>query len=55
MCTPAGQEEFFIEVGTPVATRTTPPPKLSEAEQLALKAKVEALSPKYKSEMLGHA
>ena len=55
MCTPAGQEEFFIEVGTPVATRTTPPHKLSEAEQLALKAKVEALSPKYKSEMLGHA
>jgi len=55
LCSPAGQEEFFIEVGTPVATRTTPPPKLSEAEQAALKAKVEALSPKYKSEMLEHA
>jgi quercetin dioxygenase-like cupin family protein len=26
VCSPAGQEEFFKEVGTPVATRTTPPP-----------------------------
>ena len=28
ICSPAGQENFFREVGTPVATRTTPPPKL---------------------------
>lgn len=55
LCSPAGQEEFFMEVGTRVATRTTPPPKLSEAEQSALRAKVKALSPKYKSEMLEHA
>jgi quercetin dioxygenase-like cupin family protein len=55
MCTPAGQEEFFMEVGTSVATRTTPPPELSGDEKVALKAKVEALSLKYKSEMLEHA
>ncbi|MDQ3712891.1 MAG: cupin domain-containing protein [Acidobacteriota bacterium] len=55
ICSPSGQEEFFMEIGTPVATRTTPPPKLSEAEQAALKAKVEALSPKFKSEILQHA
>ena len=54
ICTPAGQEEFFMEVGVPVATRTTPPPKLSEAEQAALKAKTEALLPKYITEMLPH-
>ncbi len=52
VCAPAGQEEFFMEVGTPVATRTTPPPKLSKAEQAALKAKTEALAPKYRTEML---
>jgi quercetin dioxygenase-like cupin family protein len=25
ICSPAGQENFFMEVGVPVATRTTPP------------------------------
>ena len=55
MCTPAGQEEFFMEIGVPVESRTTPPPELSGAEKAALKAKVEALSSKYKSEMLEHA
>ncbi len=52
VCSPAGQEEFFMEVGTPVATRTTPPPKLSKEEQEALKAKTEALAPKYRTELL---
>ncbi len=55
ICAPAGQEEFFMEVGVPVATRTTPPPKLDEAAQAALKAKTEALLSKYKTEMLPHA
>ena len=55
MCAPAGQEEFFMEVGVPVESRTTPPPELSGAEKAALKAKFEALSPKYKSETLAHA
>src|ERR1700691_4509939 len=32
ICSPAGQEEFFLEVGVPVPTRTTAPPKLDEAE-----------------------
>jgi quercetin dioxygenase-like cupin family protein len=31
ICSPAGQEEFFLELGVPVATRTTPPPQLDEA------------------------
>lgn len=55
ICAPAGQEDFFAEVGVPVATRTTPPPKLSADEQAKLKAKSEALAPKYKTEMLEHA
>ena len=52
MCTPAGQEEFFMEVGVPVANRTTPPPKLDEAGQAAFIEKAKALAPKYQTEML---
>lgn len=52
ICSPAGQEEFFLEVGVKVATRTTPPPVLSETEQTALRAKVEELAPKYRTEFL---
>lgn len=55
ICTPAGQEEFFMEVGVPVATQTTPPPELDEAAQQAFKAKLETLLSKYKTEMLPHA
>jgi quercetin dioxygenase-like cupin family protein len=53
ICSPAGQEEFFRETGVPVATRTTPPPKLDPAEQAALRAKAEALAPQYRTEFLG--
>ena len=52
ICSPAGQEEFFKEVGVPVATRTTPPPPLNEEESKAFMAKALALMPKYKTEMV---
>ena len=55
MCTPAGQEDFFMKIGVPVATRTSAPPELGEEEQAALKAKTLELAPKYRSEMLEHA
>lgn len=55
LCAPAGQEEFFREVGVPVATRTTPAPRLDEAAQAAFKAKSMALAPKYRTELLPHA
>jgi quercetin dioxygenase-like cupin family protein len=45
ICSPAGQEKFFIEIGVPVATPTTPPPKLNEKEQAAFIEKVKALAP----------
>jgi hypothetical protein len=45
ICTPAGQVKFFLEAGVPVATRTTPPPKLGEAAQAEFRAKAEALGP----------
>jgi quercetin dioxygenase-like cupin family protein len=52
ICAPAGQEEFFIEVGVPVATRTTPPPKLDEVAEAAFRQKALALAPKYKTEFV---
>ena len=55
ICSPAGQERFFAEVGVPVATRTTPPPKLDPAAQAEFRAKAEALAPKYRTEFLQHA
>jgi quercetin dioxygenase-like cupin family protein len=55
ICSPAGQEKFFMEVGVPVATRTTPPPKLDKKEQAAFIEKVKALAPKYRTELLREA
>jgi mannose-6-phosphate isomerase-like protein (cupin superfamily) len=55
ICSPAGQEEFFLEVGVPVATSTTPPPRLDETAQAQLKAKAMALAPKYRTEFLERA
>ena len=55
VCSPAGQENFFREVGVPVATRTTPPPKLDPKEQAAFIDKVKALAPKYRTELLREA
>jgi quercetin dioxygenase-like cupin family protein len=55
ICSPAGQEKFFMEVGVPVATRTTPPPKPGEKEQAAFVEKVKALALKYHTELLKEA
>lgn len=52
MCTPAGQEEFFMEVGTPVASRTAPAPEQSDEEKAEFIKKVLALAPKYRTELL---
>jgi quercetin dioxygenase-like cupin family protein len=55
ICSPAGQEDFFLELGVPVATRTTPPPVLDAAAQAEFRAKAAALAPKYRTELLQHA
>jgi quercetin dioxygenase-like cupin family protein len=54
-CSPAGQEEFFLALGVPVAGRTIPPPKPDAAAMAAFKKKTEALAPKYRTELLGNA
>lgn len=52
LCSPAGQEEFFKEVGVPVAHRTEAPPPLDGAATSAFIAKAIALVPKYRTELL---
>jgi uncharacterized cupin superfamily protein len=44
ICAPAGQEEFFAQVGVPVATRTTPAPKLDQADQALSMKKAKELA-----------
>ena len=55
ICSPAGQEEFFQQVGVPVATRTTAPPKPTGDQQKQMQEKAEALAPRYRTEMLKEA
>jgi quercetin dioxygenase-like cupin family protein len=55
MCSPAGLEEFFLEVGIPVSTRTSAQPDIDGAMQTAMMAKVMALAPKYRTEILHEA
>jgi quercetin dioxygenase-like cupin family protein len=54
ICSPAGLEEFFLEAGVPVATRTTPAPPLEPAAQAELKARLMSLASKYRTEFLEH-
>lgn len=55
ICSPAGQEEFFREVGVPVAARTTAPPKLDAKQQAEFLERAKALAPKYRTELLKEA
>jgi len=52
MCAPSGQEEFFLLVGEPVASRTEAPPPLDAGAQAAFIAKSRALAPEYNTELL---
>lgn len=52
LCSPAGQEEFFQQIGAPVESRTAPPPEQNEAEKAATQAKAMSLMAQYRTEML---
>jgi quercetin dioxygenase-like cupin family protein len=52
ICSPPGQENFFLAVGDPVATRTEPPPELDEAAKAAFIARSRVLAPQYRTELL---
>ncbi len=55
VCAPAGNDRFFAEIGVPVATRTTAPPKLNEKEMAEFLEKAKSLAPKYRTELLREA
>jgi quercetin dioxygenase-like cupin family protein len=55
ICSPAGQEELFAEVGVRVGSRTEAPPKLDEAGRKTVAAKAEGLAGRYRTELLEHA
>ncbi len=53
MFLPAGQEEFFLQVGVPVAGRTAPPPRPSAEEMAEKVALINSLLSKCRTEMVG--
>jgi mannose-6-phosphate isomerase-like protein (cupin superfamily) len=52
MCTPSGQEEFFLAIGDRVPSRTSAPPELNAEEQEERKQRAQRLAPKYRTELL---
>jgi len=52
MFSPGGMEDFFGQIGVPLAERTTTPPTMTEAEQEEFKRKAHELAPKYRTELL---
>jgi quercetin dioxygenase-like cupin family protein len=52
LCAPAGQEEFFQAVGTPVAARTEAPPELDAEDRAAFIRKSVVLAPSYHTDLL---
>ncbi len=53
MCTPAGQEDFFAEVGTKLASKTDKPAQMSPGEMAAWAKRAAELAPNYRTEILG--
>ena len=55
LCSPAGQENLFLEIGVRVEGRTTAPPKPTEEELQASQEKAKKLARTYRTEMLEKA
>ncbi len=52
LAAPAGPEKFFVEVGDPSETRTSPPPKRDKAQTEERIKRIKALAPKYRTELM---
>jgi len=52
MCSPAGQDDFFLAVGKAVASRTTLVPKPTDQELAVFIKKAAELAPRYRTELL---
>ena len=55
ICSPAGLDDFFLQIGVPVPTRTAAPPKLDKEQLQQFIEKAKALGPKYRTEQLKEA
>ena len=52
MCTPAGQDEYFMRIGDVVAGKDAPPPQLSQDELAQRRRLAGELAETYRSEFL---
>lgn len=52
MCSPPGLETFFLAVGEPVESRTALAGEVDTPGHVARMAKVKALAPRYRTELL---
>ena len=52
MCTPPGQDLYFMAVGDPIDSRSAPPPTLSDAEKAERGARAKALAARFRTEFL---
>jgi quercetin dioxygenase-like cupin family protein len=52
LCSPAGQEEFFVEVGTKLASKNDKPAKMSPDEMAAWGKRASEIAPKYRTEIM---
>ena len=52
LCSPAGQEDFFMAVADPVESRTSPPPTLSAGALAERRKLAGALAADYRTEMV---
>ena len=52
MCTPPGQEDYFLAVGDPLASRATPPPRLNDAEIAERRQRALALASTFYTEFI---
>jgi len=53
MCTPAGQDEYFLQVGDRLESRTARPPQLDDQQLQERKRTALELAAQYRTEMLG--
>jgi len=52
MCSPAGQDDYFTQVGDPVNGRTAPPPELNDDEVTERRRRARTLAARFRTEML---
>ena len=53
MCTPAGQDEYFLRIGDRLESRTARPPQLDDQQMQERKRMALELAAQYRTEMLG--